>query len=64
MDIADKNKPAVAKLLFYLSVVSVILACIGTLGSDLWLASTQWMLVAVVLAVWGIYIDGGLPKSK
>jgi len=37
------------------SVVSVVLAAIGYTGVDIWLASTQWLLVAAVLALFGIY---------
>lgn len=56
LDIADKNKPALAKMLIYFSVVAVALALIGALGSDIYLASTQWLLVAIMLSVWGVYI--------
>ena len=37
------------------AVLSVVLAGIGYLGTDIWLASTQWLLVAAVLALFGIY---------
>ena len=37
------------------SVVAVVLAAIGWLGSDVWLASTQWLLVAIILAVYGLW---------
>ena len=37
------------------SVVSVTLAGVGYLGYDIWLASTQWLLVAAVLALFGVY---------
>lgn len=39
-----------------LAVVAVILAGIGYLGIDIWLASTQWLLVAAVLALFGVYL--------
>ena len=52
----NKNKLAVGKVLTYLSIVCVILAFIGALGIDLWLASTQWMLIALTLAVWGVFV--------
>jgi len=39
-----------------LSGLCVILAGVGALGSDIWLASTQWLLVAAVLAEFGIYL--------
>ena len=37
------------------AVISVILAAIGYLGTDIWLASTQWLLVAAVLALFSVY---------
>lgn len=36
--------------------ISVALAGVGYLGTDIWLASTQWLLVAVVLALFGVYL--------
>jgi len=52
----NKDKLAVGKVLIYASVVSVVLAFMGALGTDLWLASTQWMLIALTLAVWGVFV--------
>ncbi len=52
----SKDKLAVGKTLIYFSVVSVILAFIGALGTDLWLASTQWMLVGLTAAIWGVFV--------
>lgn len=37
------------------AVISVLLAGIGYMGTDIWLASTQWLLVAAVLALFGVY---------
>ncbi len=37
------------------AVIAVLLSAIGYLGTDIWLASTQWLLVAVVLALFGVY---------
>lgn len=45
----------ISQILVSASVISVLLAGIGSLGSDLWLASTQWLIVAGVLAVLGVY---------
>lgn len=42
-----------------LSVVTVILSIVGALGADLWLASTQWVLIAAVLAIWAVYLKIG-----
>lgn len=38
-----------------LGVVAIVLSGIGYLGMDIWLASTQWLLVAAVLALFGLY---------
>ena len=45
----------ISQVLISGALISVILAGIGYLGSDIWLASTQWLLVAVVLALFGVY---------
>ena len=37
------------------ALISIILAAIGYLGTDIWLASTQWLLVAAVLALFAVY---------
>ena len=37
------------------AVISIVLAAIGYLGTDIWLASTQWLLVAAVLALFAVY---------
>ena len=52
----NKDKLMVGKTMTYLSIVCVVLACVGALGTDLWLASTQWMLIALTLAIWGVFI--------
>lgn len=45
-----------ANILFGLSIVTLILAAIGAFGTDLWLASTQWVLVAIALGVYALYL--------
>ncbi|MDD3774104.1 MAG: hypothetical protein PHW50_02395 [Patescibacteria group bacterium] len=45
---------ALSQLAFWLSLIAIILAFAGALGKDLWLASTQWVLIAAVLAIWSI----------
>jgi len=45
-----------SQLAMVLSGLAVILAGVGSIGADIWLASTQWLLVAVVLAEFGIYL--------
>lgn len=54
--IRDKDKPMIARILQITSLVTVGLAIIGALGVDIYLASTQWLLVSLVLSVWGVYL--------
>lgn len=44
-----------SQLLMAAALVSVVMAGIGYTGVDIWLASTQWLLVAAVMALFGIY---------
>lgn len=44
-----------SKFLMIGSAVAVVLSGVGYLGYDIWLASTQWLLVAAVLALFGVY---------
>jgi len=50
-----KDMKLVSQVLMGGAVISVILAGAGYLGMDIWLASTQWLLVAAVLALFGLY---------
>lgn len=50
-----KTKASISQALFWGAVVSVALAGVGYLGTDIWLASTQWLLVAAVLALFAVY---------
>ncbi len=43
-------------LIIGLAVIAVILSIIGAVGTDIWLASTQWVLIAAVLSVWAVYV--------
>jgi hypothetical protein len=52
---SKKDCGLVSKVLVGGSVVAVALAGIGYLGTDIWLASTQWLLVAAVLVLFGVY---------
>lgn len=45
----------ISQILIGGAVISVLLSGIGYLGTDIWLASTQWLLVAAVLALFGVY---------
>jgi hypothetical protein len=51
-----KDIGMISKMLMWGSVASVILSGIGYMGTDIWLASTQWLLVAAVLALFGVYL--------
>ena len=50
-----KDMKLVSQILMGGAVISVLLAGIGYMGTDIWLASTQWLLVAAVLALFGVY---------
>lgn len=46
-----------SQAIFYLSIIMVIMAAISTLGVSLWLAATQWLIMAAVLGIWAIYFQ-------
>jgi hypothetical protein len=50
-----KDLRIVSQVLMGGAAISIMFAGIGYLGDDLWLASTQWLLVASVLALFGVY---------
>jgi hypothetical protein len=51
-----KGKAALSTYLMYGAVIAVLFAAEGWIAPDIWLASTQWLLVALVLAAFGIYL--------
>ena len=53
---AKKETKMISQILMTGSFVSVLMAGLGYLGSDIWLASTQWLLVAGVLGLFGVYL--------
>ena len=55
MAFKKKNWRLVSKVLVILSLLAVAAASWGFLFSDIWLASTQWLLIAIVLAAFGLY---------
>lgn len=57
MKMKRRQRKDLSKALIYGSVVAVTLSVIGMLGTDLYLASTQWLLVGALLAIWGIYLQ-------
>lgn len=46
-----------ATTLFWASVIAAVLAILDALSVSVWLAATTWLLVAVVAAVWAIFVD-------
>lgn len=52
---AKKDIKSFSQALMGLSAASILLAGLGYFGADIWLASTQWLLVAAVLALFGVY---------
>ena len=55
MAFKKKNWQLVSKVLIILALMAVVAAAWGFLFSDIWLASTQWLLIAIVLAAFGLY---------
>ena len=51
-----KESKELSKFLMMGAAVSIALSAVGYLGYDIWLASTQWLLVAAVLALFGVYL--------
>jgi hypothetical protein len=54
--INKKNKAVISRYLIYIAIAAVLLSVIGWMGRDIWLASTQWLLVAAVMVLFGIYL--------
>jgi arginine exporter protein ArgO len=55
-ELKKKDTRRISQILMICSLLGVILAGFGATGVDIWLASTQWLLIAVVLAGFGIYL--------
>jgi hypothetical protein len=51
-----KNKETYSTYLMWGALIAVAGAAEGWLGPDIWLASTQWLLVALVLGVFALYL--------
>lgn len=56
MKFDKKTKVSVSTYMMYGAVAAVLLAAEGWLGPDIWLASTQWLLVAAVLGLFAVYL--------
>lgn len=52
---ANKKEAIYSRVLMAGSIAAIILAAVGYLGVDIWLASTQWLLIAAILALFGVY---------
>lgn len=50
-----KDWGTLSQLLMGGALIAIIFAGIGYLGVDIWLASTQWLLVGAVFALFGVY---------
>lgn len=55
MAFKKKNWRWFSKVLIILALVAVLAAAWGFLFADIWLASTQWLLIAIVLVAFGLY---------
>jgi hypothetical protein len=54
-----------AHILLYLSFVTLVLAAVVSIVQvDLWLAGTQWILVAILLAIYALILGGGNSDSS
>jgi hypothetical protein len=52
---SKKDMKTVSQVLMGGAFLAILLAALGYFGTDIWLASTQWLLVAAVLALFGVY---------
>ena len=56
MLLRDKDKPMISKGLVGLSLLSCVVAGASMAGYDLYLASTQWLIIGILFAVWAVYL--------
>lgn len=56
MKLDKRSREGLSQYLMYGAGISVLLSVVGYVGFDIWLASTQWLLVASVLALFGVYL--------
>lgn len=56
MKLDKRSKGTLSQAAIGGAVIAVILSAVGWLGPDIWLASTQWLLVAAVLSLFGVYL--------
>ena len=48
---------SLAMVLFWASVVAVVLALLDALSVKVWLSASTWLIVAAVIGIWAIYSD-------
>jgi hypothetical protein len=56
VNLKKKDIGLISQILMGAAAISVLFSAIGYTGTDIWLASTQWLLVALVLAIFGLYL--------
>ena len=56
MKFDKRKKETTAKILMWGAAIAILLSVVGWIGKDIWLASSTWLLVAAVLALFGIYL--------
>lgn len=43
-------------IFFILSVTAVLMSVISWAAEPMWLAATQWLLVGIMVGIWGLYL--------
>jgi hypothetical protein len=56
LSVSKKDAMMYSQVLMGGALLAVVFAGVGYMGTDIWLASTQWLLTAAVLALFGIYL--------
>lgn len=56
MKLTKSKKANLSKYLMWGAFLAVLLATEAWIGPDIWLAATQWLLVALVLVAFAIYL--------
>ena len=46
-----------AMMLFWASVIAVVLALLDALSVSVWLSASTWLIVAAIFGIWAIYTD-------
>jgi len=50
-----QDKQTIYSAFMALSIVCTVFAILGAMWQDLYLASTQWILLSILSAVWGLF---------